>query len=168
MIRSLVVGVIALILGAGLGVSFQGPASRLFSPGATDSARALAGIRALHRADSIATVPGDPDSLAMLFTPNGVRMEPGGAAVVGRETMRAEDLRFRATHPGSGITKYVSHIVATELHGDWAVEWGYFDSEYVTGTGAPPQSVRGKVLRVLHREPDGRWRFSHVAWNATD
>lgn len=127
-----------------------------------------AGIAALHRADSIATVSGDPDALAMLFTTNGVRMEPGGSAVVGRDTMRAEDRRFRASHPGSGITTYASHIASLEVHGDWAVEWGYFDSDYVTGAGAAVQHVRGKVLRVLHRETDGTWRFSHVAWNVAD
>lgn len=161
MTRTWVAGSLGMLVGVLLGASSAFRTAEAAAP-------IPAGIAALHRADSIATVSGDPDALAMLFTSDGVRMEPGGEAVVGRDTMRAEDQRFRAAHPGSGITTYASHVASLELHGDWAVEWGYFDSDYVTGAGAAPQHVRGKVLRVLHREPDGTWRFSHVAWNPAD
>jgi len=156
--------VMAAALGAGLAA--RRPARAQEASGASpDSIAAKAGIAALHRADSIATISGDPLALADLFDSAGVRQEPGSPAVVTRAAMLALDTRLRRQHPGSGIVRYVPHIEQTTFLGDHAVEWGYFHSEYIAARGAKPQSFRGNVLRVLRREPDGSWKFTHVMWN---
>lgn len=170
--RALVTG-LALVVGVGLGVVLDEvvSASRRGNPSlrpSTDTSAALEAIRSLHRADSAATLTGDPDSLATLWAPQAVRLEPGGEVDVGRAAIHASDTRSRREHPGSGMTRYVPRIVAIELHGDWAVEWGYFDAAYVPGRGAPSLSFRGKVLRVLQRQPDGAWKFTHVMWNMAE
>lgn len=169
MVRSLFVAALAAVLGAAAG-SANRPGARplravVLADTVTDTARALAGIRALHRADSLATLAGDPDALAALWDDNGVRMEPGGPAVVGREAMRTADRRFRAAHPGSGMVRYAPHLLGVDVHGDWAAEWGYFDGAYVAQAGARPTAFRGNVLRVLRQQPDGAWKFSRVMWN---
>jgi hypothetical protein len=131
----------------------------------SDSIAAASGIAALHRADSIATISGDPEALAALFDSAGVRQEPGAPAVVTPAAMLAEDVRFRVGHSGSGIVRYAPHFEQTSVFGDRAVEWGYFDSEYIAAHGARPESFRGNVLRIMRREPDGSWKFTHVMWN---
>lgn len=173
MIRYLVTGAVGLGLGFALARAVPGPAARAPTelPGDSSAAAAAAaaaaadGIAALHRADSAATVSGDPVALAALWDSAGVRQEPGSPATVTRAAMLAADTRFRAAHPGSGIVRYVPHVLGLAVHGDWAVEWGYFDSEWVAGRGARPEAFRGNLLRVLRRQSDGTWKFSHVMWN---
>lgn len=79
--------------------------------------------------------------------------------------MLAADTRFRAAHPDNRIVRYVPHVEQLTLLGDYAVERGYFDGAYIAARGANVQSIRGNVLRVLRREPDGSWKFTHVMWN---
>ncbi len=59
-------------------------------------------------------------------------------------------------------------IRGVEVHGDWAVEWMYFSAAFQEKPGAPVQRFRGKALRVLRRQPDGSWKFPHVAWNTAE
>jgi ketosteroid isomerase-like protein len=49
-----------------------------------------------------------------------------------------------------------------QVMGDWAVEWGVFDAGFRSSANAIVNTVRGKVLRVLHRERSGEWKFSRV------
>ena len=53
-----------------------------------------------------------------------------------------------------------------EVHGDIAVEWGVFDCTYKDDPKGPALRLRGNLLRVLKRQSNGEWRFSHVMWNS--
>jgi len=39
-----------------------------------------------------------------------------------------------------------------------AVEWRYFTVSYVASAGGEPTQVRGTVLAVLKKLPDGSWK----------
>ncbi|HEX6315703.1 MAG TPA: MBL fold metallo-hydrolase, partial [Gemmatimonadaceae bacterium] len=39
-----------------------------------------------------------------------------------------------------------------------AVEWRYFTASYVPSAGGEPKQVRGTVLAVLKKLPDGGWK----------
>ncbi len=39
-----------------------------------------------------------------------------------------------------------------------AVEWRYFTASYVASPGGEPKQVRGTVLGVLKKLPDGSWK----------
>ena len=152
------VGLVAGFLARGL---CQGPAR------AGGPAPAASGIAALHERDRAATLSGDARALSDLWTEDAVRMEPSGAAEVGRAAIVAEDAREQAPRPkGRGFLRYQPDIRGVSVHGDWAVEWGYFDSLWRRSAKAEPTTMRGKLLRVLHREGDGKWRFARVMWNA--
>lgn len=151
-------GVVAGFFARGL---YESPARARSAPGPD-----TAGIAELHARDRAATLSGDARALAALWTPDAVRMEPGGAADVGRAAIFASDARDQAGRPrGWAVLRYDPDIRQISVHGDWAVEWGYFDSLWRRSAKARPVPLRGKLLRVLHRDSDGKWRFAHVMWN---
>jgi hypothetical protein len=41
-------------------------------------------------------------------------------------------------------------------------EWGLFDAGFREAANNPVEQVHGKLLRILHREQDGEWKFSRV------
>jgi hypothetical protein len=130
-----------------------------------DSALAIAGIAALHRADSVATIAHDLKLLTDLWDSAAVRIEPGGPATVSRAAIIANDSAFFARNPGIGVVQYAPHYGPPIINGGSAVEWGYFDAQFVSKVGAAPIGLRGNVLRVLRRQPNGEWRFTHVIMN---
>ncbi len=46
----------------------------------------------------------------------------------------------------------------TFLDGGWAVGWGLWTGSFVTSPGGAPVHVRGTVLGVLKKLPDGSWK----------
>jgi ketosteroid isomerase-like protein len=48
-----------------------------------------------------------------------------------------------------------------QIAGDWAFEWAYFSYKENTAEGKV-STGQGKVLRVLHRQVDGSWKFARV------
>jgi ketosteroid isomerase-like protein len=145
--------------------SFAGAASALTCP-TTRSDNVPAGILQLHRQDRDATLSGSASALAQLWTQDAVRMEPGGPAEVGKVNITAKDKKEEMNRPrGAAVLSYEPQICNVEVIGDHAVEWGYFRYVYRPRAGAKPQGGRAKMLRVLRRQADGSWKFSHVIWN---
>ena len=57
------------------------------------------------------------------------------------------------------VLSYVPEIKDfTFLEGGWAVEWRTFTASYVDSPGAETKQIRGTVLAVYKKLPDGRWR----------
>jgi hypothetical protein len=164
--------VLVLSLGIALGVFgarsaggvTRGAASPPVAQG--DSAAAVAGIVALHHADSVATISGEPRELRELWDSAAVRIAPGGPATVTRAAIFAEDSAFHAGHMTRHITLYAPHYGAPVVAGNMAVEWGYADVQVIAKPGDTPASGRINVLRVLRRQPDGAWKFTHVILNS--
>jgi ketosteroid isomerase-like protein len=151
-------GVVAGFFARGL---YESPARARSAPGPD-----AAGIAELHARDRAATLSGDAKALSALWTPDAVRMEPDGAAEVGRNTIFAADARDQLERPrGWTVLRYEPDIRQISVHGDWAVEWGYFDSLWRRSDKARPVRLHGKLLRVMRRDSDGKWRFTHVMWN---
>jgi ketosteroid isomerase-like protein len=40
----------------------------------------------------------------------------------------------------------------------WAVEWRYITGSYVESPGGEPKQIRGTVLGVYKKLPDGSWK----------
>jgi uncharacterized protein (TIGR02246 family) len=129
------------------------------------SAADLAGIEKLHREDVAATLSGDPVALANLFTDDGVLLEPGSPAIVGKKAILAENEKEKAGNAGFRELSYRPETGDLRIVGGWAFEWGYFDASYEESPGGEVKRFRGKSLRVLEREPDGAWKFARVMWN---
>ena len=128
----------------------------------------MAAVEELHRQDVAATLAGDPAALARLWADDAVRLEPGGPAEVGKQTIHSQDAKQKAENPGTTILTYEPEILEVKFTGEWAFEWGYFNSSYKRTPDGPVLSFRGKLLRVLQRQHDGSWKFTHVMWNLVE
>jgi ketosteroid isomerase-like protein len=129
---------------------------------------ALEGIEKLHQQDVAATLASDPKLLALLWTDDAVRIEPGGPAEVGKRAINSSDERQMRAHPGLKTLAYKPTFSSIGIQGDWAIEWGYFDSTFQESPDRPAKSFRGNILRVLRRQKDGSWKFSHVIWTPAE
>jgi ketosteroid isomerase-like protein len=114
----------------------------------SDAARKadLAGIEKLRQRD-----------MTDLWTDDAVRMGPGQPAQVGKQAIRESNERW-AARPGIKVLSYVPETKdLTILEGGWATEWRYFTGSYVEPSGEVKQ-MRGNVLTVLKKLPDGSWK----------
>lgn len=110
-------------------------------------------IERLHQRDVKATLSGKAEDLAMLWDADAVRIGPGRPAEVGKDVIYANDKRDEAP-----TLCYKSEIKDLQIAGDWAFEWGYFSYK----DSAKSKLQRGKVLRVMRRQPDNSWKFARV------
>jgi ketosteroid isomerase-like protein len=122
----------------------------------------MAGIEKLHQLDQRVTLLNDPQALQQEWANDAVRLEPDGPADVGKAAIYAADMRFMKENPGYAIVSYKPDIRDVQVLDDWAYEWGYFDAGVREGRGKPVTPVQGKLLRVLHRESGGDWKFARV------
>jgi len=119
---------------------------------------ARAGIEQLHRLDVEATLSDKADELAKLWDSEAVRIQPGRAAEVGKPEIYANDKPWESKADRPKTLCYKSEIKDVQIVGDWAFEWGYFSYK----DSSNPKPMRGKVLRVMKRQPDGSWKFARV------
>lgn len=123
------------------------------------------GIEKLHQQDVQATLSGDPQALADLFTDDAVLLEPGSAAVIGKNAILAGNRKQKTEHPAAKVITYKPEVQDLKVIDGWAFEWAYFDTSFKESEKGQVQGFRGKGLRVLRREPSGAWKFARVMWN---
>jgi ketosteroid isomerase-like protein len=89
---------------------------------------------------------------------DAVRLGPVPPAEVGKQTIRASNERQTA-NKGFNVLSYVPETKdVTILDGGWAVEWRQFTASYVDSPGGEAKQIRGTVLAVLKKLPDGSWK----------
>jgi ketosteroid isomerase-like protein len=128
----------------------------------------LASIARLHQQDVAATLARSPRALAKLWAKDAVRMQPGGPAEVGVQTIYIDDSTQHLRAPRTQVVRYTPTIKDIQIVGDWAIEWGNFSGAYKQFPGDSLHVIRGNLLRVLRRQPDGSWRFARVMWNSAE
>ena len=137
------------------GPNVQGPAPSAGSN--TGRAADLAAIEKLHQQDIAATLSRDPVALTDLWTDDAVRLGAGGQpAEVGKPAIRTTNGRGAAL-PVKVLT-YVPGLNDLTILDGWAVEWRHFTASYVASPGSEPTQIRGTVLVVLKKLPDGSWK----------
>lgn len=125
-----------------------------------DAARAadLAAIEKLRQQDIAATLSRDPVALTDLWTDDAIRIGVGQPADVGKQAIRASNDRQTANKDFK-VLSYVPEIKDfTFLDGGWAVEWRAFTASYVESPGGEVKQIRGTVLAVWKKLPDGSWK----------
>jgi ketosteroid isomerase-like protein len=125
-----------------------------------DAARAadLAAIEKLRQQDIAATLSRDPVALTDLWTDDAIRIGVGQPADVGKQAIRASNDRQTANKDFK-VLSYVPEIKDfTFLDGGWAVEWRAFTASYVESPGGEVKQIRGTVLGVWKKLPDGSWK----------
>lgn len=117
----------------------------------------LAGIEKLHQEDIAATLSRDPVALTGLWTDDAVRLSPGQAAEVGKQAIRESHERWSARQ-GVKVLSYVPEIKDLTILDGWAVEWRSFSASIVESPGGEAKQIRGTVLGVVKKLPDGSWK----------
>lgn len=120
--------------------------------------QAKAGIERLHQQDVEATLTDKADELAKLWDNEAVRIQPGRPAEIGKAAIYENDKRWETKSGRPQTLCYKPEIQDLQIAGDRAFEWGYFS--YKDSGNA--KATRGKVLRVIKRQPDGSWKFVRV------
>jgi uncharacterized protein (TIGR02246 family) len=114
-----------------------------------------AAIEKLKQQDVIATVARDAAAMADLWTDDAVRFGPDTPADVGRQAIR--ETNERSTARPIKVLTFVPETRDLTIWDGGAVEWRYFTASVALPGGEPTQ-VRGTLLAVLKKLPDGRWK----------
>ena len=150
---------IAIVVGALTafgGQVVQKPATSVGSDKGHDADRAA--IEKLHQQDIAATLSRDPAALTDFWTDDAIRLGLGAPPEISKQTIRASNERQTANRN----FKVLSYVPETKdftfLDGGWAVEWRTFTASYVESPGGEAKQIRGTVLGVLKKLPDGSWK----------
>src|SRR5215510_10706476 len=128
-------------------------------PVTSDGGRAadLAAIEKLRKQDIAATIARDPVALTDYWTDDAIRIG-AGQMEVGKPAILASNQRQTANKD----FKVLSYVPETKdftfLDGGWAVEWRTFTASVVASPGGEAKQIRGAVLVVLKKLPDGSWK----------
>ena len=120
-----------------------------------------AAIEKAYQQDITATLALDPVALTDGWTDDAVRLGPDQPAEVGKQALR-KYYEGLAAIPGFKVLSYVPTNHLTTMLDGWVVGWRYFSLSYVRSVGGEAKQLRGQVLFVLKRLPDGNWRAFRV------
>jgi ketosteroid isomerase-like protein len=157
-LRSVAVVLCAFGAGALAAHVFEGILS---SPKMEDTrAQDLAAIERMRREDVAATLSRDTAALTELWTDDAVRLGQGGQDQddIGKEAIRETNERLKAATPELRVLSYVPEYKELTIADGWAFEWRYYNASYVESAGGEVKHLRGKVLAVLKKQPDGSWK----------
>ena len=118
----------------------------------------LAAIELLQQ-DIAATVARDPVALTDLWTDDAIRLGVGAPAEIGKQAIRASNERQTANKDFKVLSYVPETKDLTILDGGWAVGWRAFTASYVDSPGVEAKQIRGTVLAVLKKLPDGSWKI---------
>ena len=121
-------------------------------------AQDMAGIEKFHQQDIAATLSRDPVALTDLWTDDAVRLGPVPPAEVGKQAIRESNERLTANKAFKVLSYVPEYKELIFLVGGWAVEWRPYTGSFITSPGGAPVHVRGRVLLVYKKLPDGNWR----------
>jgi uncharacterized protein (TIGR02246 family) len=128
----------------------------------------MAAIEKLHQQDIAATLSRDPKALTELWTDDGVLLEPGAQAKIGKQLIGAEVAKEIAAHPEVKVLSYEPEFKELKVMDGLAYEWGYFNSSFKESANSQAKSFRGKMVRIMRKQSNGSWKFARVMWNLAE
>jgi uncharacterized protein (TIGR02246 family) len=148
------IAVVAAASSPSTGQVVQGPAASARRDSGRDADRVA--IETLKQQDVVATIARDAAAMADLWTADAVRFGPGAPAHVGRQAIR--EANERSTASPLKVLSFVPETKDLVIWDGGAVEWRSFTASVVASPGGEPKDVRGTLLAVLKKLPDGRWK----------
>lgn len=122
----------------------------------------VAAIRSLNDQVVAASNAGDVAGWLAFFTDDAVMMAPNAPAVVGKEAIRTwaqgvfDQFTFEETVTAEEI----------QVAGDWGFTRVTYTAKVTPKAGGEPQEETGKGIYIVHRQPDGSWKYTHCIWNS--
>jgi ketosteroid isomerase-like protein len=115
-------------------------------------------IQRLDQRDIEATLSDKADELAKLWDDEAVRIQSGCAAEIGKAQIYTNDKGWKEKRGRTKTLCYKPEIKHVRIADDWAFEWGCMSFK----DSSNAKAIRGKMLRVMKRQPDGSWKFARV------
>ena len=113
-------------------------------------------------ADYMVAVNGsDADGVAASYAADAVRMPPDELPIRGRESIR-RDIAQTFEVSRLNVQMQVEETVAS---GELAYVQGTFLLRVTPKDGSPATESEGNWMRLMRREPDGRWLVAYSLWN---
>ncbi|AMY08857.1 SnoaL-like domain protein [Luteitalea pratensis] len=148
---------VAVVAGAATAVAgtvVHGPATSAGSDRGRDADRAA--IERLKQQDVVATIARDAVAMANMWTEDAVRLGPDAPAEIGNQAIR--ETNERSTARPIKVLTLVPQTRDLTIWDGGAVEWRTLTASFVASAGGEPKQVRGTVLGVYKKLPDGSWK----------
>jgi len=107
----------------------------------------------------------DNAAIMDLWVEDGITLLPSTKPVIGKAAIAAMMNAVTAQIKGAHMDKFELRCSAIEVSGDMATEWCNEHQIIIMPDGKPPFDGRGKMLLVLRRGADGKWRLLREMWN---
>jgi uncharacterized protein (TIGR02246 family) len=122
-------------------------------------------IEAFNRRFEDATRRMDNAAVVALWADDGISLLPSTKPIVGKVAIAAFIDSVTSQIKGARVEKFELECFAIDVSGDTASEWCSEHQVVTMPGGKPPFDGRGKMLLVLRRGPDGKWRLQRAMWN---
>lgn len=132
---------------------------------ATAHADATAEIARFNRALDEATRKMSNAAALALWDDDGVSLLPNQPPLVGKKAIARFLDDVTAKMPGARMLTFELACFDIRVEGRVASEWCNEHQVVQLAEGKPPFDGRGKMLLVLHKGDDGRWRLQKEMWN---
>ena len=132
---------------------------------AGSSFAADAGIEEFNRALVQATTHMDNAAALALWEDDGITLLPQTKPIIGKKAIAKFLDEVSAQLAGARMEKFEMKCFDIEVTKDSASEWCEEHQHVMLPDGKPPFDGRGKMLLVLHRGADGKWRLRREMWN---
>ncbi len=138
------------------------------SGAAPAAADANDGILAFNRAFDAATRAIDNDAMLALWEDDGISLLPQTPPIEGKAAIAKFLAGVTQQNPGMRMESFDNVCSGIEVAGDWASEWCLEHQVVSFADGKPRLDGRGRMLLILHRGADGRWRLRREMWNQAE
>jgi hypothetical protein len=120
-------------------------------------------IEKARQQDISATLSLDLGVLTGGWADDAVRMDAVPPAEVGTQAIRAFYESLTANKDFKVLSYVPEYKELNFLNNAWAVEWRPYTVSFITSTGGAPVQLRGRVLIVYKKMPDGTFKGFRVA-----
>ena len=135
----------------------------IFAAGASFAADA--GIEEFNSALIQATTRMDNAAALALWEDDGIALLPQTRPIIGRKAIAKFLGEVSGQLAGARMEKFEMKCFDIEVTKDSASEWCEEHQHVILPGGKPPFDGRGKMLLILHRAADGKWRMRCEMWN---
>ena len=134
-------------------------------PAAAHAAPPQSGIESFNKSLDAATRSMNNAAVLALWEDDGVSLLPSTPPIVGKKAIGTFLDDVLAKYPGGKMMTFEMQCHDIQVSGDWGSEWCTEHQIVQFPGGKPPFDGWGKMLFVLHRGSDGKWRAKEEMWN---
>jgi len=124
-------------------------------------------IEKLHQADMTASKQGNLEGLKRLVTDDIVLVYPDRDPVIGKKAYCDQIDAYRKQLKDLTITQYLIEFDEIKVIGNHAYEWGSFHHRYLIRGQLEELIEKGRLMRILRRDPKGSWKVARAIWTKT-